>query len=942
MAEDSVKKTAESEGNDYKNLKQLSSLPQSGEFTALLGDIRKAGNRLHALIKKVREKERLIDEARRAEETARRQAYEDAVRREEEAFRAAEETAWAAEQDKRNEEAQRAAEAGEPAAAEAQDDTPVTAPKPAQEKAPSPQMEAGKPSIVRNRAPVQTAGGRPLQSDKKRVSGSVPAQVKNESAMPKFERFNDTFAPRSPAPSAAAGGAVKTEGIRPPSKLGYPTRSRQFGETEQPPRRPIGQGQGQGARPPFGAKPGAPAAAGQKPPFNKTGASSPFGAKPPRPFGDRPAPATSGGDKRPFDAAKKKPAGADDKKGMNKRTLIRKGFVNLEDFDDERAGNRRKLKNKKTVSYNFAPVKLEKAVITTENLTVKILSEKIGKTANEIIKQLMSLGIMASINSVVDFATMELVANELGIELELRLDKTKEQELSDIYTGTEGTGTGNLEKRPPIVTVMGHVDHGKTSLLDALRKTDVAAGEAGGITQHIGAYTVSLKGESITFIDTPGHEAFTAMRARGAGVTDVAIIVVAADDGVMPQTVEAISHAKAAKVPIIVAVNKMDKPGATPDRIMQQITEHGLLPEEWSGDTIVVPVSAKSGFGLDKLLESILLVAEVRELKADKTRKASGTVIEGQLDKGRGPVATVIIQNGTLRVGDSIVAGVAVGKIRAMLDDKGASVKEAGPSKPVSILGFTEVPAAGDAMYAVDDEKFGRQLATERRDKVKEGQVKAIQKASLEDMLAGTTSKKTLKIIVKADVQGSLEALKAAINKLSDSEIKVETIHGGVGGINKSDVMLAEAGNAVIVGFNVRPDHESKQLAEHADIDIKLYRIIYDAIDDITAMVSGMQAPKFKETVLGRAEVRNVFKVTGVGTIAGSYILSGKVIRGAKLRLLRDNVVIYEGNISGLKRFKDDAKEVLSGFECGIGIEGYNDIKELDVIEAYAVEKVAN
>jgi translation initiation factor IF-2 len=567
------------------------------------------------------------------------------------------------------------------------------------------------------------------------------------------------------------------------------------------------------------------------------------------------------------------------------------------------------------------------------------LSEKIGKTAQEIIKQLLLLGIPTTINSVVDFATMELVAGELGVEIELKIDKTKEEIL--VAGHEESDDESDLVKRPPVITVMGHVDHGKTSLLDRIRKTNVATGEAGGITQAIGAYSVTVRDEKITFLDTPGHEAFTEMRARGASVTDIAVLVVAADDGIMPQTVEAVNHAKAAGVPVIVAINKIDKPGANIPKIREMLTEYGLVAEEWGGDTMIVPISATTGENIDKLLEAILLLAEVNNYRANPKRLARGSVIEARLDRGRGPVANVIVQNGTLRVGDTLVSGTAVGRVRAMTDDKGRAIKEAGPSTPVSILGLTEVPNAGDPVLAVPDEKIAREVASERIARQKIDQIASGPKATLEDLLqAGEGKLKELNILIKADVQGSAEALKNSLDKLQNEEAKVKVIHTGVGAVNKSDIMLAGVGKAIIVGFNVRADAESKSIAESSGIDIRTYRVIYEAIEDITAILSGMITPKFRENITGRAEVRNVFKITGSGIVAGSYVTSGKIYRNSKVRVFRGTEVVFEGALKGLKRFKDDVKEVAEGYECGISVEGFSDVKELDVIEAYSMEQI--
>lgn len=581
----------------------------------------------------------------------------------------------------------------------------------------------------------------------------------------------------------------------------------------------------------------------------------------------------------------------------------------------------------------------KKSITMGEFITVKDLSEKIGVSASELIKSLIKLGIMVTINQEIDYDTAMLVSSEFNIELEKKVVKTFEQVMADDDTTD---ATENLFERPPIVTVMGHVDHGKTSLLDAIRNARVTEQEAGGITQHIGAYTVDMNNRKITFLDTPGHEAFTSMRARGAQVTDIAILVVAADDGIMPQTVEAINHAKAANVPIIVAVNKIDVPGADPDKVTQQLTEYGLVSEKWGGETIVVPVSALKKLGIDTLLEMILLVSEVLELKANPGRLAKGTVIEAQLDKGRGPVATVLVQNGTLNIGDAIVAGTSYGRVRAMMDHKGNRIKKAGPSTPVEVIGLSEVPDAGDLMMAVKDDKLAKQVAEERVDKSRSNQVKTLYKASLDTLLSQFKEgeMKELNIIVKADVQGSVEAVKNAIERIPSETIRIRTIHGGVGAIAESDVMLATASNAILIGFNVRPSTLASDLAAKEKIDIRVYRVIYNLIEDIQAAIKGMLAPEIKENIIGHAVIRAVFKVTGMGNIAGCYVTDGKIARNAGVRLLRDNVVIHEGKINTLKRFKDDAKEVATGYECGISISNFNDIKENDIIEAFIKEEV--
>ena len=621
------------------------------------------------------------------------------------------------------------------------------------------------------------------------------------------------------------------------------------------------------------------------------------------------------------------------------RTRRNNKGVNLSGgLDDEFVRGKRKKKQQASAP-RPEPVKIEKAFMTAETITVRDLSERIGKPAGEIIKKLMMLGIIATINNELDFDTAQLVCSEFGVELEMKLAETAEDALKneDVEDSEE-----DLLPRPPVVTIMGHVDHGKTSLLDYIRKTRVTAGEAGGITQHIGAYTVEIRGQKITFLDTPGHEAFTAMRARGAQATDIAILVVAADDGVMPQTIEAINHAKAAGVQTIVAINKMDKVGADPERIKQQLTEYGLVTEEWGGDTIMVPVSAVTGQGVDQLLEMILLVAEVQDYRANPDRKARGIIIEARLDKGRGPVATVLVKTGTLRVGDTIVAGTAYGRVRAMVNDRGERVKEALPSDPVEVIGFNDVPEAGDIITAVDDDSLSRRVAEERKDKLRAALIKNQQKASLDDLFSQISAGqiKDLNLIIKADVQGSVEAVKQSLEKLSNDEVRVRCIHGGVGAITETDIMLASASNAIIIGFNVRPDNNVREIAEREKIDIRLYRVIYNAIEDVEKAMKGMLAPKFREVVLGSAQVRQVFKVTGAGTVAGCYVTDGKVMRNAQARLLRDSVVIHEGKVDSLKRFKDDAKEVAAGYECGMGFENYNDIKEGDVIECFQMEEI--
>lgn len=574
------------------------------------------------------------------------------------------------------------------------------------------------------------------------------------------------------------------------------------------------------------------------------------------------------------------------------------------------------------------------------NIIVRDFAEKLGVSSSQVISKLIALGVMATQNETIDGEVASLIAGEFGVEVNLiNTDETEDDEFDLDFEDIDE----DLKPRPPVVTVMGHVDHGKTSLLDAIRHTSVTKGEAGGITQHIGASTVNINGKKIVFLDTPGHEAFTSMRARGAQVTDIAILVVAADDGVMPQTIEAIAHAKAAKVPIIIAINKIDKPGADIDRIKQELVEHGLIPEDWGGDTITVPISAKQKIGIDDILEMILIVAEMQELKANPNRKAIGTIIEAQLDKGRGPIATVLVQKGTLVVGDIVVSGTASGRIRAMFDDRGKKVKIATPSTPVLILGLSDVPNSGDILNAVEDEKKARQVADSRKKQLRE-QMTSSYKVSLDDLFERIKDGeiKDLNIIIKADGRGSIEALAQSLEKLDTEEVRISIIHNGVGGISENDIMLASASNAIVIGFNVRPNLNAIDVAKKEDVDIRTYRVIYEAIEDIQAAVKGMHAPKIVEEVLGRAEVRATFRLPNSNSIAGIYVLDGKITRNSNIRLLRNDVVIHDGEVSSLKRFKDDAREVMSGYEAGLGLNNYNDIKEGDLLEAYILKEIEN
>ena len=648
--------------------------------------------------------------------------------------------------------------------------------------------------------------------------------------------------------------------------------------------------------------------------------------------------------------------------------------VNAERFDDrvddlisERAqnyaggkqrigGNKKQQQNKKDNKFNkgnkakneeqekLRRLQMEvarKAPVTVkipDEITVGELASRMKKTAGEVIKLLMKNGIMAGINQAIDYDTAEFVATELGCKVEKEITITIEERIID----DSADAAEDLVSRAPVVVVMGHVDHGKTSTLDAIRQTNVTSGEAGGITQHIGAYTVELDGQPITFLDTPGHAAFTSMRARGAKCTDIAILVVAADDGIMPQTVESINHAKAAGVPIIVAINKMDKPTANPDKIKQQLTEYELIPEEWGGETIICPISAKTGMGLDNLLEMVLLTAEVQELKANPNRRAKGVVIEARLDKTRGPIATLLVQNGTLNQGDIVIAGTAVGRVRVMNNDKGRSVKTAGPSVPVEITGLAEVPAPGDEFNAVIDERMARELVEQRKQAAKDAAANAMQKVTLDNLFAKMQEgeMKELPLVVKADVQGSAEAVKASLEKISNEEVRVRVIHTGVGAINESDILLASTAGAIIIGFNVRPDAGAQASAQRTAVDMRFYRVIYDAIDEIEAAMKGMLAPTFEEVILGHAEVRQTYKVSSVGTIAGCMVKDGKVTRDAQVRVLRDNIVIHQGEVGSLQRFKDAAKEVTAGYDCGMSIAKFNDIKEGDVFECFTMQEI--
>ena len=801
---------------------------------------------------------------------------------------------------------------------------------------PEEKKEEKKAEPVQESKPVETEAKQAAPAP--RAPQSAPAQnARPQTAAPRAQQGN--FAPRGQQ-GGAQGGQRPMNAPRP---MGGQGNFQPRGNGQQGGFAPRGQQQGGFA--PRGQQQGGFAPRAQQ--VGAQGGQRPAGGQ--RPMGGgRPQRAPKGPELMPT-VEKERVSNYDPNKKMrqrqhdpehqpvkNRKQLARDTGYGM---DDDIVRGRRKKGRQMSAQQMMAPIKIETAYMTAETITVRDLTERIGKPAGEIIKKLMLLGIMATINQELDFDTASLVASEFGVTLEMKLDKTAEDALSaeNVEDSEE-----ELVSRPPVVTIMGHVDHGKTSLLDYIRKAKVASGEAGGITQHIGAYIAQVDDRQITFLDTPGHEAFTAMRARGTQATDIAILVVAADDGVMPQTVESINHAKAAKCPIIVAINKIDKPGADPDAVKQELTRYELVPEEWGGDTIMVNVSAKTGEGVDDLLENVLLLADMLELKANPNRKARGVIIEAKLDHSRGAVATALVQNGTLHVGDMVVAGNAYGRIRAMVSSRGERVKNALPSTPVEIIGFGGVPEAGDEFMAVADEKLARQVVEERAAKARASMVKNSSASTLEELYSKLEQGevKDLNIIIKADVQGSVEAVKQSLEKLSNAEVRVRTIHSGVGAITENDVMLAGIDGAIIIGFNVRPDAKAREAANRDGIDIRYYRVIYQAIEDMEKAMKGLLTPEFRENVIGHAEVRNVFKITGVGMVAGSYVTDGKLQRNAQVRLLRDNVVVYEGKLSSLQRFKDAVKEVADGYECGVCLENYTDIKEGDIIECFIMEEI--
>lgn len=884
---------AEAKKNNYANIEGITSLLGADGIAALLKDVQGTERKVNDILKQLSEFE---------EEARKRAAEAEEARREAELKAAREEAAKHAEE----------ARAAAAAAAESEKASEQTkdAEKPAAEE---------KEQAVKPEPPVQAT-----DAPKTEVKPQ-PVQQPQEPAAQQPPKAARPLPPRQPAqPQQPPRQFVSRPGTSAPQGRNTYVNS----DTRRP--QPNGQG-----RPAYGA--GRPA--GQGAPRFGTGPRPPIGGA--RPAGGgrfeapaAPVPSKTAPKKKTYD----KPY-SEQKRTMNKRALV-KQQVTAADFDEDKSGYR-KLRVKKQKQAASQTIKIDHAIVTSENIPLKVLSEKLGITAVEITKRLFKEGIMKTINDSLDYDTAAYIASDLGIELEYKPEKTAEELLGEIYNG-ENAGEGKLVTRPPVVTVMGHVDHGKTSLLDKIRSTNVTAGEAGGITQHIGAYSVTVDGKTITFLDTPGHEAFTAMRARGASVTDIVVLVVAADDGIMPQTVEAINHSKAADVPIIVAVNKIDKPEADVERVRRELVNNGLTPEEWGGDTIIVPVSAKTGEGIDKLLETINLVAEVKELTANPDAAARGTIIEAKLDKGKGPVASVLIQNGTLHTGDNVISGTTIGRVRAMIDDKGRTVKAAGPSMAVSILGLEEVPNAGDSIIAVEQDKLMKQVADERKRKESESMVKAQTRVTLDDVFGKIAEGKIkgLNIIVKGDVQGSVEAVKQSLLKLSNDEVRVNVLHSGAGAINESDIMLADSSNAIVVGFNVRPDTKAKALAERSKVDVRTYRIIYELLDDIQAALKGMLTPKYREVMTGKCDVLQTFRITGVGMVAGCYVTEGKLVRNGKLRIYRDDVMIVEGAVRQLKRFKDDVKEVSGGFECGVSIDGFDGIKVGDVIECYITEEI--
>ncbi len=867
-----------------------------------------------------------------------KQMLEEASRQNAETPAPAEGEKTPAKKGKKKEETEKAAEEAAPAPAEEKKKEAPAAEKPAEKAAPAEEKKpAAKPA-----EPKKPAIGQIMSRP-----GDTPAQKPAQSGQPVRSLYG-----RQPGqqggpygrPAGQPGGPYGRPAGQPGGPYGRPA-----GQPGGPYGRPAGQQGGSYGRPagqpggPYGRPAGQQGGFGR--PAGQTGGARPQGGARQGTGGRRQAPELSVPMEKErvsnYDPNKKNYVRQHDPEHQprnKKQQASRNSSFNGYDDEPIRGGKRARSK-KPSAQQMMAPIKIETAYMAGDTITVRDLTEKIGKPAGEIIKKLFLLGNMATINSEIDFDTAQLVCSDFEITLERKQEQSAEAALvAEDFEDEEE----NLETRPPVVTIMGHVDHGKTSLLDYIRKSRVTAGEAGGITQHIGAYTVDVDGRKITFLDTPGHEAFTAMRARGTQATDIAVLVVAADDSVMPQTVESINHAKAAEVPVIVAINKMDKPDANPDKVKQDLTQYGLVCEDWGGETICVPVSAHTGQGVNELLEMILLQADMLQLKANPNRLGRGVIIEAKLDKARGPLATVLLQNGTLHVGDSIIAGLASGKVRALINDKGERVTEAGPSMPVEIMGFDDVPSAGDEMIAVGDDHLSRQVADERREKIRASREATMAKMSMENLFSSIEAGKvtTLNLIIKADVQGSVEAVKQAMEKLSSDEVKIRVLHSAAGAITKDDVNLASAFNAIIIGFNIRPDASAREAAEKNKVDVRLYTVIYKAIEDMELAMKGLLEPEYREVLLGHAEVRNVFKITGSGIIAGCYVTDGKVQRNAGVRLLRDNVVVFEGKLSSLRHLKDDVKEMAAGYECGMSLEGHNDIKEGDIVECYIMEEI--
>ena len=912
----------------YENLENITELLGAGKLKTASERLLSSEKELSEILKKLTalEEEKARAEAEAAEKEAEEKRIAEA---EEQVRREAEEAKAAAE--KEAEQAREKAEAEKIAAKAAEEAAAQKKPQPSEEKA---EAKEEKSADV---APVKAQETKPAEEAEKTVK-SEQAEEKPQAEKPSEKKEEKAEEPKKPATPSYIVRKASDGPVTPVAPVTRPAGAK------RPPMRFV-NGQAVGV---YVAKPGTEN--NDRPSYRPAGAG---GAG--RPRGDKPFPPRTGAGSAPFkprqsagisaapilpkENTKSQPKKKFEKTYVEKRpvsryTLQKQQGMTVEDFDEDKTGYRKLRLPKKAKKADIPTIKIDHAIVTTQEIPIKVLSEKLGISAVEITKRLFKEGVMKSINDSIDYENALMIAMDLGIDLEYKPEKTAEEVLLDTVQDEDES---KLVTRAPVVTVMGHVDHGKTSLLDKIRSTSVTEGEAGGITQSIGAYTVTAKGKQITFIDTPGHAAFTAMRARGAKITDIVVLVVAADDGIMPQTVEAINHAKAANVPIIVAMNKMDKPDVNPDKVKQGLVENNLVPEEWGGDVMIVPVSAKTGMGID----AINLVAEMQELKANPDREAKGTIIEARLDKGKGPVASIIVQNGTLHTGDNILSGTTMGRVRAMFDDKGRPVKSAGPSMAVSVLGLEDVPNAGDSIVAVD-QSLMKQVQEERKNKERESMIKEQSRVTLDDVFAQVEEGKlkNLNLIIKADVQGSVEAVKQSLEKMSNEEVRVKVIHAQAGAINESDIMLAESANAIVIGFNVRPDAKAKKLAESSKVDVRMYRIIYELIDDIEAALKGMLTPKTQDVLTGKCEVRQTFQITGVGTVAGCYVTEGKIVRGGKLRIYRDDIMICEGGVKQLKRFKDDVKEVNYGYECGCAINGFNEIRVGDIIECYVTEEI--